>query len=355
MKTLHRDALDSISHVEVDGRLHELGLVKILTAHPDLAEFLPRMNRVAISWVRLEGGQELAGHRHLEPSLILITEGEGKVFGDLERPLKAGDAVLVPSERLHGFRGVGRGFWALSIQFHGAALYECPAAPRVRFEIHRSAAQRDEIFTLPNLLALNAELAEAYGRSDLLRLIEGKGICDGGVREGLLDGLQVWSDHFQRLLAFRLAYSEQEAHRRVALMHLKDEEGHNHELRSQRGGRPAKVLDPPFYAAADWFKVLMISGSDIEKTAVMHLVLERSGQIFHERAARVFPNMAHFQDHGDHDVAHVELGISLLEGLSVPELQALGSTLEEGWRMMTRLCDRMAHLAENEAGSQVPG
>lgn len=134
MKVISRNDLATLNDVAIDGVVHDLGVVKFLTENPDLAKFIPASSNLAISWVRLEAGEELAVHKHpAEKSLILICEGSGQIMGDVEQDVSAGDMILVPSESWHGFRGVGHGFWGLSIQFNGKALYEDPADPKAVF------------------------------------------------------------------------------------------------------------------------------------------------------------------------------------------------------------------------------
>jgi hypothetical protein len=77
----------------------------------------------------------------------------------------------------------------------------------------------------------------------------------------------------------------------------------------------------------------------------MHLVLESSGEVFHSAAASVFDDMVHFREHGENDGVHADYGILLLKQASPTQLDGLVKVLENGWHMITALCDRMAALA----------
>lgn len=337
MKVVERNSIRSINHVVVNGVNHDLGEVKIFSSQTDLANFIPTENHLAISWVHLKGDQILAEHRHPEPSLILVSEGQGIALGDVEQSIKAGDTVLVPSGALHGFRGVGEGFWALSIQFNGKALYENSVTPSVSFESTESAIDK--------LLNRNKQHLDAYSRSGLMQLLDSVAIHNRSLQEVLLDCLQTWSDYFQRLLLLRAALSQHSEHQCVAVDHLRDELGHNDNLRAQRGGKHGKIWDATMQSVMEWFKHRMMVASDIEKTILMHLVIETSGEVFHKKAAAIFRKMPHFQEHGDDDGDHAAYGIALLKTTTSAEVKDLFDPLDEAWQMMTLLCDRMAEIA----------
>ncbi len=301
MHIIARSALETINEAVVGGSVHNLGVVKIFSQHPQLAQFIPASSNLAISWVRLECGEVLAVHKHPEPSLILICEGSGRTMGGAEQEVGAGDMILVPGDSWHGFEGTRDGFWALSIQFNGKALYEDAAKPNAVFagEVPNRAAV---------LLADNEKYLQQFGTSSLLRLIDDPSFDDPHVRERLLDCQQTWSDVFQDLLHLRVAMTTDTAHKQVALDHLVEELGHNDNLRNQRGSAHAPVTDETFVSTMEWFRHQMLYRSDMVRTLLMHVVLEGSGEIWHREAARAFPAIPHFQEHGEDDGQHVSMG-----------------------------------------------
>lgn len=341
MEVISRGDIESLNSVVVNGALHELGVVKILSRHPALAQFIPSESDLAISWVRLEKDQELSVHKHPEASLILICDGSGKTLGDTERNIEAGDMVLVPPHSLHGFKGTNDGFWALSIQFNGLALYEDTAQPNVVFKTQETTSAKPADLLLKD----NEAYLENFKNSQLLSLINSPLIDQPEVREKLLDCLQTWSDMFQDLLHIRVAMTLDPAHKKIALEHLVEELGHNNNLRNQRDVIHSPVWDAAFLSTMEWFKHQMLYKSDMIKTLLMHIVLEGSGEIFHSEAARVFASMPHFQEHGEDDGSHVCMGIELLNQASPKEIKELRETLGEGWNMITLLCNRFADIA----------
>src|SRR5215470_2221574 len=134
MYLIQRSTLAKLEAVRIEGAEHLLGEVRDLRGDADFARLVPTQAELSVSWVRLGPGQRLEPHRHPTLSAIIVAEGAGRTLGDLERVFTAGDTVLVPAGALHGFVGDGpAGFWALSLQFEGRALYADPDHPRTEF------------------------------------------------------------------------------------------------------------------------------------------------------------------------------------------------------------------------------
>jgi quercetin dioxygenase-like cupin family protein len=130
-----RAAISMVTEVMEDGEPHFLGEQRDFRRHPVLADFLSEHVRLGIAWVRLGPGQILAPHRHPIRSMILVCRGKGLVLDKVESELNEGDAVLVPANYLHGFKGLEpNGVEGLSIQFNERGLYEDMSRPQVAFE-----------------------------------------------------------------------------------------------------------------------------------------------------------------------------------------------------------------------------
>ena len=196
-----------------------------------------------------------------------------------------------------------------------------------------------------HLLARNEVRIAAFSRGELVSLVNDPEPLDAAVRGRLLHCLQTWSDFFQRLLHLRAALTVDHDQQRVAVAHLAEELGHNDNLRQQRGGAHAACTDSILQAAMHWFKHAMMVGSDYERTLLMHLVLEASGEIFFKQASTVFDDMPYFREHAEDDGDHAAYGIDLLRRAPAALMPELEQALEAGWDMMTLLCDRMAQLA----------
>ena len=341
MKVISRNDIESLNSVLVNGVLHHLGIVKIFSKHPELAEFIPQQNKFAISWVRLEKDQELSVHQHSETSLIIICEGSGQTLGATETNIEPGDIVLVPAYSLHGFKGTNEGFWALSIQFNGKALYEDTMQPQVIFNTQKT----DPVKITDTLLQDNRVYLNNFRNSRLLSLINSPLMDNPEIRKTLLDCLQIWSDLFQDLLHLRMAMTRDPLHKKIAFDHLIAELEHNNNLRNQRDSNHSSISDTIFHSVMEWFRYQMLYRNDMVKTLLMHIVLEGSGEIFHRAAANVFSSMPHFQEHSRDDGDHVSMGMKLLNQASPKEIAELREILGEGWNMIILLCDRFADIS----------
>lgn len=338
MRIIDRDSLDGISSAVVDGVVHNLGLVKDFHKNPVLDGFIAGATRLSLSWVRLRHGEELAVHQHPTKSMIIVAEGTGRVNGDLSGPIGSGDIVVVPSNARHGFVGESpAGFWALSMQFEGAGLYEHPESPRVDFAGSDAAA-------VDLVRAENQRQIDGYRRGALVSLVRDLDRQPGPVRERVLDYLQGWSDAFQRVVAARVVAETDGGSRLLAHEHLAEEQGHNRLLDRARAGRPAR-RDPVISAVSSWFVDRMSNASSVERTVLAHLVLEGSGMVFHAAALPAFGDSEYFRLHDGADAEHLDMGYRALatrRDWSVDEVTAI---LVEGWQMMTLLSDRVAECA----------
>ncbi len=134
VQVVRRVDIPSIYSVVVDGIEYHLGILKDFRKNDNLLNCLPPESSLSISWVHLDTDEVLQVHTHPKKSMIIVCQGDGLCFGDLETPLSEGDILIVPPFHKHGFKGAGdKGFWALSIQFDSRSLYEDDADPLVTF------------------------------------------------------------------------------------------------------------------------------------------------------------------------------------------------------------------------------
>jgi hypothetical protein len=200
------------------------------------------------------------------------------------------------------------------------------------------------------LLTLMADLEhqkDAFRASALMRLLSDERLAEPTVTSRLMAGLQVWANHFQTLLHLRMALGRDPAHIEIAADHQREELGHHTNLRRQRGESARDIWDPVMEAASHWFVARFHAASDLERTMLMHLVIESSAEIFFLKAAHIFTDMPHFSGHAEDDGGHIAMGLGLLSAASEHELVALRELHHQGWQMITLLCDRMATVARS--------
>jgi len=344
---ISRAEIPAITHVTIGGVERYIGEVRDFRGNLSLSDFLPNEGRTSLSWVRLQADELHQVHKHPTASMVIICEGQGELIGDTQKPVAAGDLVIIPPNALHGFIGRGNaGLWGLSVQFEGSGLYEHADKPRMQL------AAEDKYKPLEDAQALHVT---EYGNNQLVGLVKTNDIRgDNNLKASLLDVLQVWSDHFQKLIRIRSASTKDSHFSALADRHMRDEFDHNQILADMRGNRPVKIWDAALESAAAWFAERMAHASDTDATIIMHLVIEEAGDVFHKFGAQVFPNTRHFDFHGNHDEDHADMGLQILKQRSLESIEHMIEVLNQGWAMMNLLCNRMAEVAIANAHSPTP-
>jgi hypothetical protein len=202
---------------------------------------------------------------------------------------------------------------------------------------------------LTTLLEKNQIYAQQYQKNPLMQLITSQQMRDKNKREKLLDCLQTFSDFFQKATMLRYLLCDNKKFLSVTEEHLKEEFGHNFQLRSDRKNR-LPVWDSILDASAAWFCWKMFTLNEEEKTILMHLVLEASALIFFQEAHQVMTHYGeteYFETHSSADEEHEKMGVDLLENLTIDQYQKLLEIQKKGWEMVNTVCARIAHLVEN--------
>lgn len=338
---IRRRELPEIRSIVIGGAEHSLGIHKDFRKSEVLARFIPEDARLALAWVHLGPGERLDPHQHPIETMIVMCQGTGRMLGELETEVAEGDVVVIPRGKQHGFVGTGAGYWALSVQFEARGLYEKPGAALVDFDGYADLVRRNEQFM------------EDFKSNEVFALVEGGEVENKAVRAKLLDTIQIWSRHFQRVVMSRVVFGSNPRFDAIAREHLAEEYGHDTNLEQSRGGALRPVWDPLLEACSAWFPAKMLSLDDVEKTVLVHLVLEGSSTVFHRVAHPImdaFNETKHFAVHDTEDGDHLAMGLDLLRGLDHETYVRLGRILREGWDMMNALNTRMAILAR-EAGA----
>lgn len=349
MQVVPREAIPSLTSVIVEGKPHSLGRLLDFRKHPSLSAFIPDQARLSMSWVNLKPGEVLETHRHPTASMIIVCEGEGEVVGDCQQRLHAGDITIVPPNYYHGFIGGGnKGFWALSIQFEGLGLYEDTQSPRVKFG-EKQQSNIDQILH-------DQRICEAkFEKNPLMVLAKSSKIKDPVIKERLLDALNYWSDWFQKIITARMAMGGKPEYFDAAEQHLQEEIGHNKMLYDIRKNKPVSFWDPLLDSGASWFHHQMISGTDEEKTILIHLVLEGASTQFHTAAKKGFLEYDFFDLHSALDEDHFGMGLKLLENTENIDVPHLLTVLHHGWSVFNVIAAQMAHHALGKGHSAKEG
>lgn len=202
--------------------------------------------------------------------------------------------------------------------------------------------------SLEKLLSENSNQLEKFrAKNNLMLLISSVEMKNKQIRENLLDGIQIFSNYFQKVVMLRRVFSELERFTKVSQIHLEEEYNHNYTLLKDRGYKK-EMWDAQLEATASWFCWKMFTLNDTGKTILIHLVLEGSANIFFQKADKVmraYSETDYFSTHAELDEEHEFMGIKLLENLSENEYKDLLIIQEQGWDMLNLACNRIAYLA----------
>jgi len=344
---VRREDIPSMRTVVVDGVEHWLGHVKDFTKNAALVDFLPKDNRISMAWVRLEAGERLDEHIHPVDSMILMCEGGARTLGDVRVAMNAGDILLVPPGRPHGFIGMPpHGFWGLSLQFDSRGLYEDIGDPWASFAPESRPAGKAAPSIAEQLFLRNEEYLERFDKHRLFALVRAGLLNTPGAKSRFLDCFQVWSNQFQKMVLARAMTVQHPDFEELAWCHLIEELGHNRDLAKNRGDLQA-IFDPVLESSCAWFPWKTSLVGDAEKVVLIHLVVEASATCFYKH---VHPAMAasdvkeHFDAHKVADDGHVEMGYALLRKLPLEDGRALFEIQRQGWAMLGTLMGRIADL-----------
>ncbi|MBX9296629.1 cupin domain-containing protein [Chromobacterium piscinae] len=349
---VRRDDIPSMRTVVVDGVEHWLGHVKDFTKNAPLTQFLPKDNRISMAWVRLEAGERLDAHIHPVESMIVMCEGGARTLGDVRETMNAGDILLVPPGKLHGFIGMPpSGFWGLSIQFDSRGLYEDIADPWATFT-DELEQQNGAGSVVEQLLLKNEEYMERFDKHRLFAMVRNGLLSDAAAKRRFLDCFQVWSNYFQKMVLMRAVTARQKGFDDLAWQHLYEELGHNQSLAKSRDDLQT-VFDPLLEATCSWFASKMEHIGEAEKVVLSHVVVEASATYFYKHVQPILAQTDvkdHFDVHSVVDEDHVEMGYAFLRTLSIEDGHSLFEIQHQGWAMLMAVMARIADLTVHHTG-----
>jgi hypothetical protein len=339
IQVIPRNTIAPIRRVEQGGELHELGELRDFRWNDQLRNFMPA--RFSVSWVRLEEGEVLEPRVSPIPSMMVFYEGSGEILGDLCRPVAKEDVVVMPSGCKHGFVGGPGGLCALSIQF-GEGLYAKP-------ERSRPLLTHSEQ-TLSGLKDYNQERLEAFMRRPIFGLLRDGTLHNDRKRQAYLDALQTWVEGNQALIYSRQASCYDPICQDVFLRHMREEIGHDVLHAARAGTKPSpwqSKRDPIMEALTNWFTYQMFVLDNVEKAAIVHLVLENASSVYHQHSMPVlgkYMKNEYFEVHVESDAEHARMGEDLLRNESPRTYARLRHIVGEAWDMIGAMADRLVDI-----------
>lgn len=299
-----------------------------------LRRFLPPQERISFAWVDLQQGHSMPEHPHERHRLLIVHGGSAELTGEMKRKVAADEVVAIPRGCAVGIDGVGGGgFRAVSIDFDEAS---------------GSSDAYDS--TADGLLKHNQRRIDRWLVGPFYPMITDGTLDDSSRRNTFLDCIGLISDTFQTIMFGRQATCRDEAYSPVFLAHFREEFGHNELLAAREEKQTMK--DPILVATASWFAHQMYIADNVDKTVLVHLVLEASGHHFHTLARERLSddvNEEYHEVHAENDDHHTDMGVALLGGHQPETYRRLHRVLDEAWDMFETMTGRIAHIVKTQA------
>lgn len=199
---------------------------------------------------------------------------------------------------------------------------------------------------LQSLLDKNKVFSEQFKKSPLLKLISSQIFHDRNIRNRLLDSIQVLSNYFQKVVMMRHVFCEDEKFLKITTMHLLEEFSHDTQLNNDRNNRPL-IWDPVLDSGGCWFAWKMFTLDNQEKTVLVHLVLETSGNIFFQEAHKYltrYGETKYFETHAKADEEHEKMGLDAIKSIDEEKAQRLFLVQQQGWEIMNIVCNQIKKI-----------
>jgi hypothetical protein len=201
--------------------------------------------------------------------------------------------------------------------------------------------------TVEELLAFNSQMLARHKKHAFFQLFTDGSMQDPAKRQRLFACGHSFSRHFQTMLYTRHAHCADPRYLALFERHLREEAGHDEILRKKRE-RPELVWDPIMDSAAAWFISRMSILDNVEKLAVIHLVLETSGAYMGSVSGPVMREYGagdYFELHDEVDQSHVTMALEPL-GRQTPEtLARVRVVIEQAWIVLDMWFERLADVA----------
>lgn len=204
------------------------------------------------------------------------------------------------------------------------------------------------ISSLELLLRRNNNFKENFKQNPLFKLMETGYFRSGSKREQFLDYFQIWSNYFQKIMLLKTALCDDSSFSPLFYQHFIEEFGHNQMFHREKPKINVKK-DAVLEALCNWFFSKMLSFSLYEQIIAINLCLEAAAVVFYRLAKPVIDpanQHEHFQVHAEVDLSHEEMGLSLLENLSLLQYSRLFEVQEDSWAMIGALIQRLAELVQ---------
>ena len=296
-----------------------------------LRAFMPEASDLSVTWVRLGPGERLDPRAFRVDSMLVVYGGSADIVGDVARAVAAEDVVLMPSGCKHGFVGGPQGLFALAIQLGQATHAEDPA-PSSGIEN-----------TLESLLLYNATRLDEFHRRPIFDLWAGDILNDPLCLAAYREALKLWISQSAALLFARQSGCADPKFSSTFLAQTVEQIGRGMLVDPALARiSSGKARDPVLLAFADWFTRQMYVLDNVEKVAVVDLVVTSANAALGRGDAG-----CRFWAH-NHPSRGAEIA-TLLRGETPRTYARLHALVAEAWDMISAMTDRVVQLTEAAA------
>ena len=202
---------------------------------------------------------------------------------------------------------------------------------------------KEEVITLDRLLIVNEVHFQTFTQRPFFKMIQ-SGVLnqDEKKRTAFFNYMQIFADYFQTMIQMRQATCSDDRFYPTFLKHFLDELGHDNLFRQR--DEIQNVWDPILVAVMTWFVHKMQVLDNVEKTVVMHLVLEKGGDYYHSIGNQTLTQhmaSSYYAAHEELDEGHASMAMNLLSGYPKFVYHRLNHLLRESWLMLYAMVDRV--------------
>lgn len=279
--------------------------------HHALEKFLPSTSQLPIHWINLERNLSQSFVAFQLRTLLVIYQGAGKLLRPDEEALAIyqGDTITIPAGCEYCVIAGPSGLEALSMQFADELYFD----PQYQVTNQEPALQA--------LFDHNEKRLQQFSNTPFFTMLRDGTLKDPKKWHMFLDCMQIWVENSNTPF-----FSRQENVKHSIYEHF---------------------FDPILEAAVDWFLYQMVVLDHLEKSAIVHLVIENANARYHEIAEPYFPPyiyMEYFYLHLKVDKKDTVLDRTVLQHQSSATLARIREVVDEAWDMLEVMMDRIVCL-----------
>ncbi len=312
--------------------------VRAFIGNETLERFIPTQHPFAIEWIDLLPGEDIVFSLDTKMAVLIVCQGNGRLTGEQPGIIQTGDTVVIPADCEFG---------CINASTYQLSMLKIIFEPNI-YQLDDTVSLEQRI-TLQDILSYNQQRLEQHVQIPFFKLLEDGTLLDTRKRQIFISCLYVWSNCFQHLIFGRQATCIDKRYQSVFLQHFLEEIGHDKLLEEKQD--IIEIKDSILSATAGWFVTRMFMLDNVGKAAIVHLVLETSGDEFHNRAKHVLSSdvsSKYFDLHADLDDGHAEMGMDLLKHQHPITYVRLRQLIEEAWDMFETMMDRIVYLVKHD-------